>query len=151
MSVSASSLWWSLWSYISRCSVKENDLDICIGNPDIVFFMGKDFGFQMFFRWRKVTLALPILALTCASVLQSHPMCQRRCPGMWSVRPLLSFPLPVRVGLLTLRTLLFHPWIFSHRFTGFSATILVFSCICCWVWDRQYVNEIPTFNLTFLG
>lgn len=41
------------------------------------------------------------------------------------------------MAVFILRTLLFPLWILRLRCAEFAATMLVFPCICCWVWARR--------------
>ncbi len=100
--------------------------------------MDKSLKLQIFFGWRKAVLALPILAFTSALVppclLMMLPMYVKSSTSSSG----FSFSTMGDVlVVLTFRTLLFPLWMLRPRWVEFSTTMLVFSCICCWVWKRR--------------
>uniref|UniRef100_A0A183KBV5 Secreted protein n=1 Tax=Schistosoma curassoni TaxID=6186 RepID=A0A183KBV5_9TREM len=96
------------------------------------------FEFQMFFSCKYAALALPIRAFTSAS---DPPCSSMMLPKYVKVFTSSKSSPSIVIGLvhsvLHRRTLLFPLCILRPTAAEAVATLVVFPCICCCVWDRR--------------
>jgi len=98
---------------------------------------------QMFLSCINAPLALPILALTSASV---PPRLSIILPRYVEVSTSsISFPSILTGSMLTaftVRSFVLHLCIFNPTRKEMAASSLVFSCICWWLWDNSAGSSI---------
>ena len=90
----------------------------------------------MLFGWWKATLTLPILTLMSASVPPFNDA-PKVCKAL---HPLQHFTFQRDGGFpdcTDLQDITLSPVDVKARLAEVSATVLVFSCICCWVFERR--------------
>ncbi|CAH8658897.1 unnamed protein product [Schistosoma curassoni] len=96
------------------------------------------FEFQMFLSCKYAALALPIRALTSASDPPcSSMMLPKYVKVFTSSKSSPSSVIGLVHAVLYRRILLFPLCIFRPIAAEAAATLFVFSCICCCVWDRR--------------
>ncbi|CAH8485648.1 unnamed protein product [Schistosoma haematobium] len=96
------------------------------------------FEFQMFLSFKYAALALPIRAFTSAS---DPPCSSMMLPTYVMVFTSSKSSLSIVIGLVHVvlyrRILLFPLCILRPTVAETVGTLVVISCICCWVWNRR--------------